>query len=149
MKTGWGWGTGITIVIIIFVALCAVFLVFAFNQRIVLTEQDYYPKELRHEEKLVKMRNANALSGPLECSATPSGILIVFPRDFRGKKLTGQVHLYRPSDEGLDQIVPVATDTALQMTIPAQRLRYGKYLLKAEWTCEGTEYYVERELFVP
>ncbi len=148
MKIRWGWGTGITIVIIIFVALCAVFLVFAFNQRIVLTEQDYYPKELRHEEKLVKMRNANALGEPVELSVTSAGILIVFPSDFKGKPLIGSVHLYRPSDEGLDQIILVNVDTALQMTIPPDRLRHGKYLLKAEWQCEGTDYYVERELFI-
>lgn len=148
MKIRWGWGTGITIVIIIFVTLCAIFLVFAFNQRIVLTEEDYYPKELRHEEKLVKMRNANALSKPLECAVSSSGIIIVFPSDFKGKLLNGTVHLYRPSDEKLDQIVPVTVDTTLQMTIPSDKLRRGKYLLKAEWQCEDTDYYVEKELFV-
>ena len=80
----WNWGTGIFIVIVLFLGACFAFIIYSQRQKWSMVEEDYYPKELRHEEKLVKMRNANALSMQLEVRLDKSDMIIQFPADFHG-----------------------------------------------------------------
>ena len=145
----WNWGTGIFIVIVIFMGLCAAFIIYAQRQRWSMVEEDYYPKELRHEEKLVKMRNANALTMQLQVKTGPSDLVVQFPVDFHGKRLTGNINIYRPSDEKLDMNLPIMADTSMAQAIPLNKLSKGRYVIKVEWSCEGKDYYREQDVFIP
>jgi hypothetical protein len=145
----WNWGTGIFIVIVLFLVACVAFIVYTQGEKWSLVEEDYYPKELRHEEKLVKMRNANALSEQLKVIIEKPNLVLTFPADLHGKAVTGSINIYRPSDETLDVIVPVAPDTALQQFIPLQKLRPGRYVVKVDWTTSGVNYFKELDIFIP
>ena len=145
----WNWGTGIFIVIVLFVGLCVAFIIYAQHQKWSMVEEDYYPKELRHEEKLVKMRNANALSMQMQVKTGTTGLVVQFPVDFHGKKLTGNINIYRPSDEKLDIILPVSADTSLTQAIPLNRLSKGRYVVKVDWSSGGKEFYKEQDIFIP
>lgn len=143
------WGTGITIVILIFLGLCTWFIIYSRQIKISFVEEDYYPKELRHEEKLVKMRNVAALTVPVTMTQGQNDLVLNYPADFRGKSFSGQVWIYRPSDETLDITLPVAPDTALRQSLPVNRMKRGKYVVKLDWTSEGKGYYQELDLFIP
>ena len=145
----WNWGTGIFIVIVLFLGACIAFIIYAQHQKWSLVEEDYYPKELRHEEKLVKMRNANALVMQLRVILDKPNLVIQFPADFRGMALTGNIDIYRPSDENLDVLLPVAVDTALTQLIPLNRLSHGRYVVKVDWTASEKDYYKEQDIFIP
>jgi hypothetical protein len=145
----WNWGTGIFIVIVVFVAACLSFIVYSQRQKWNLVEADYYPKELLHEEKLVKMRNANALSQPLQVRIEIPNLVFRFPADLHGKQLSGNIDIYRPSDENLDVVLPVATDTSLNQLVPMSRLSKGRYVVKVEWTDGLKTYYKEQDIFIP
>ena len=143
------WGTGITIVILIFLGLCAWFIIYSRQIKVSFVEEDYYPKELRHEEKLVKMRNVAALISPVTLTQGKGDPVLTYPSDFRGKVLAGQVWIYRPSDDALDFTLPVAPDTALRQSLPLNRLKKGKYIVKIDWSSEGKGYYKELDLYIP
>ena len=128
---------------------CFAFLYYAQHQTFSLVEEDYYPKELRHEEKLVKMRNANALTMQLAVKLDQSNLIIRFPDDFRGKQVTGNIDVYRPSDEHMDVIMPVAIDTSLVQLIPIGKFSKGRYVVKAEWTSDGKDFYKELDIVIP
>jgi hypothetical protein len=145
----WNWGTGIFVVIVLFVGACIAFIIYAQRQKWSMVEEDYYPKELRHEEKLVKMRNSNGLAMPLTVKLDKSNLVVQFPIDFRGKHLQGNIDVYRPSDEHLDVILPVAVDTSLAQRIPVERLSKGRYVVKVDWTSEGKDYFKELDIFIP
>ena len=145
----WNWGTGIFIVIILFVGAAVAFIIYAQHEKWSMVEEDYYPKELRHEEKLVKMRNANALSAQLQISRDQSSLILQFPVDFAGKALTGTIDVYRPSDERLDVILPIAADTSLVQIIPLSKLTKGRYVVKVDWAAAGKDYYQEKDIFIP
>ena len=145
----WNWGTGIFIVIVLFLGACVAFIFYAQHQKVNMVEEDYYPKELRYEEKLVKMRNANALTEQLQVKLDRSNLVMQFPVDFHGKKLTGNINIYRPSDEKLDIILPVSADTSLTQAIPLNRLSKGRYVVKVDWSSGGKEFYKEQDIFIP
>jgi hypothetical protein len=143
------WGSGIFLFILLFLAACFAFIIYTSRTKWSLVEEDYYPKELRHEEKLVKMRNANGLKEQLQFRMDKSNLILQFPSDFRGKSMNGNVNIYRPSDETLDLIFPVSADTSLVQLIPINKLRHGRYVIKVEWSSEGKEYYKELDVYIP
>jgi nitrogen fixation protein FixH len=143
------WGTGIAVFIAFFVILCIVFIVYSTTQRWSMVEDDYYPKELRHEEKLVKMRNAGSLAIPLKIEAGAGSVSVRFPEYFRGKDLKGDILVYRPSDETGDFHVKVQPDSNLVCRIPFSRLKHGKYIIKVEWSADNSAYYQEQAIFIP
>jgi hypothetical protein len=145
----WNWGTAIFLVIILFLGACATFIIYTRSQKWSLVEEDYYSKELRHEEKLVKMRNASSLNSQLHVESHELGLVVQFPADFRGKVLSGNINVYRPSEEKMDVILPVETDTSLMQLIPRSKLSQGRYVVKVDWKCEGICYYAEQDIFIP
>jgi hypothetical protein len=145
----WNWGTGIFLVIVAFLAVCVAFIIYSQHQKWSMVEEDYYPKELRHEEKLVKMRNADALTTQLQVKLDPLNLVLQFPDDFRGKTITGNIDIYRPSDEKLDVILPVAPDTSLTQLVSLKKLTQGRYVVKVDWTSGGKDYYKEQDIFIP
>jgi hypothetical protein len=143
------WGSGIFLFILLFLVACFAFIIYTSRTRWSLVEDDYYPKELRHEEKLVKMRNANGLKEPLQFRMDKYNLILQFPADFSGKPMNGKVDVYRPSDETLDLIIPVSVDTSLVQFIPISKLRHGRYVIKVEWSSEGKDYYKELDAYIP
>jgi hypothetical protein len=145
----WNWGTGIFIFIVLFMAACFAFLYYARHQVWNLVEEDYYPKELRYEERLQATRNANALVPPVAITLGTSDLEVGFPEFFRGAELKGSILVYRPSDETMDVTLPLTTDTSLVRRIPVSKLARGRVVVKVEWTTAGKGYYVEKDIFVP
>ena len=137
------WGTGILIVIIIFLVAVISFVLFTTTIRINLVEEDYYPKELNYDHQINKQANTEALSEKVDFSRLDSLIIITFPDFFDGKLVEGTVLVYRPSDNSQDKLFGIELDSANRFIIPTTRLLPGKYILKADWTCEGIHYYQE------
>jgi hypothetical protein len=73
--------------------------------------------------------------------------MIIFPKDFTGKKLVGLAVLYCPSDEKKDIKKDFAIlDEALTLAIPAGSK--GLYELHLSWQDGGVTYYFEKKIFI-
>lgn len=145
----WNWGTGIFLFIVLFIAACFAFLYYARHQVWNLVEEDYYPKELRYEERLQATRNANALVPPVAITLGTENLEVGFPESFRGVALKGSILVYRPSDEKMDVTLPLGADTSLIKRIPVSRLARGRFVVKVEWTAAGKGFYTEKDIYVP
>ena len=141
------WGTKILIVYVAFV-LGIVFMVFkSTNQNTDLVTTDYYAKELKYQDKIDEIKRATALSAPVEYSIKDNALMISFPKDFAGKKLTGEAVLYCPSDEKKDIKQPFTVlDEALELAIPAGSK--GLYELHISWHDGEVTYYFEKKIFI-
>jgi hypothetical protein len=143
------WGTGILVVIVLFMVLCIAFFIFASRQDNSLVEKDYYPKGLKYEEMIGKIRNAAGLGEVPEMKLDKDFLKIKYPSYFKGKDLAGRVYFYRPSDANLDFTSEISFDTALVQLIPASRFRHGRYQIQFDWMQGIKSYYIEKEIFVP
>lgn len=141
------WGTKILIVYITFVA-GIVFMVFkSSTQNTDLVTTDYYAKELKYQEKIDEIKRTAALSAPPEYHINDNAITIIFPKDFAGKQLAGEVVLYCPSDEQKDLKKNFSLkDESLQMQIPAGSR--GLYELHVSWQEGGVSYYFEKKIMI-
>jgi hypothetical protein len=141
------WGYKIFMVYVIFVA-GILFLVFkSSSQKMDLVTTDYYAKELKYQEKIDETKRTSSLSGNIRYEIKDNHIVLYFPKDFTGKKITGKAELYCPSDEGKD----VAQDFSIQDTaaiLPISNLNKGQHELHISWQVDGVSYYFEKKIFI-
>jgi len=141
------WGTKILIVYVAFV-LGIVFMVFkSSTQNTDLVTTDYYAKELKYQEKIDEVKRVSDLSAPVEYSIRDSSLIIVFPKDFAGKKLVGEAILYCPSNEKKD-IKKGFTVLDGPLQIPILKNSKGLYELHLSWQDGEVTYYFEKKIFL-
>ncbi len=141
------WGYKILFVYTAFVA-GILFMVFkSSSQRFDLVTPDYYAKELKYQDKIDQMNRVSALSAPVTCEVKDNTLQIGFPKDFNGKRLTGEAVLYCPSDESRDIKKEFAVQDELLM-IPLSAVKNGLYELHLSWQEGGVAYYFEKKIFI-
>jgi len=141
------WGYKILFVYSAFV-IGILFMVFkASSQRFDLVTNDYYAKELKYQDKIDEMKRTSALSAEIRYEIKDNELLVEFPKDFAGKKLTGDLLLYCPSDETRD-LKKNFTVQDEQVRIPISDAKKGQYELQLSWKDGDVSYYFEKKIFI-
>ena len=124
------------------------FLVFkSSSQKVDLVTTDYYAKELKYQQKIDAMNRVSLLSDTVKYEADAGKLTIAFPKDFAGKKITGDVVLYCPSDEDKD----ITQNFSLQdspLLVPIHVVNKKEFEIQLNWQADGTSYYFQKKLFI-
>ncbi len=137
------WGLKITILYISFVVFILGLVMLTMRQKVDLVAEDYYAQELKFQEKIEKLKRANLLLEPLQWKVENKQVQINFPAEFKNKKISGVVNLFRPSDASLDKVIKIQSDTSRSLIIDVKDLTSGAYKLQIDWQVENTKYYNE------
>lgn len=141
------WGYRILIVYAVFV-VGIMFLVFkSSSQKMDLVTTDYYAKELKYQQKIDEINRVTALSAPITCEIKNGELIIVFPKDFKGKNITGEAVLYCPSDEGKDAVHKFNIQDA-PLVVPVPSVNKNAYELHLSWQVDGWNYYFEKKIVI-
>jgi hypothetical protein len=116
------------------------------GEKVELESKDYYAQELKYGQRMEAIRNAAIFNSEMESKLESSSIRILFPASQQGKAVQGKIVVYRPSDSGLDQSFPLNGRMPESKLLQSAKFIPGKYLVKAEWKCEGKDYYWEKEI---
>lgn len=117
------------------------------TQKTDLVTTDYYAKELKYQDKIDEMNRVEALSAPVEFTLHNNEVIIQFPKDFAGKRLTGEAVLYCPSDENKDVKDNFSVlDEPLKIIVPAKNK--GLHELHLTWKDGTVTYYFEKKIFI-
>lgn len=142
------WGTKITIAATSFV-LFILFMVYkASTQEFELVADDYYAQELAYQEVIDNRQNTNLLSAQPEWQVTRNQITLQLPSDFQDEPIEGDLYIFRPSNEELDQHIPLAPDASLKQLIHTHDWQAGYYKVKFNWKDTERSYYQEQDLFI-
>src|SRR5690606_7444143 len=101
------WGLKITGVYLGFVAIILTLVIGSMRQDFDLVSEDYYAQELAYQNVLDAGKNQNGLSAPAKIHANEAALTVDFPAEFRGKSITGNIHLYSPVNSSWDKMVAV------------------------------------------
>lgn len=142
------WGTGIFLSYSLFVVFIMTFVYLSTQQKIELVTSDYYAEELQYQGKIDSRERANALAENLNWRQLDSALTFSFPKEFEGQKITGTIHLMRPSDQKLDREISINPSNELSQMVDAAKLTKGLYLVKVDWEVGGDSYFTEGSLFV-
>ena len=140
------WGNKIIIAYTIFV-LGMLFMVYKCTlQKNELTETDYYSKELKYQEIITGIDNANQLSNAVKLIQESSTINLVMPLE--ALPANGSIQFYRPSDQTKDFSVALATDENGKQLFGRDKFIEGLYKVKIRWQKNGKQFYNEQNLFI-
>ncbi|UEG50092.1 FixH family protein [Ferruginibacter lapsinanis] len=141
------WGYKILFVYLAFVAGIVFMVVKSSNQKMDLVTTDYYAKELKYQDKIDEAKRTSALSKEIACTIADDKISILFPKDFEGKNIAGDILLYCPSDEGKDVAQKFATqDLTTAISLPAKSK--GLYEIHISWVVDGNNYYYQKKILI-
>jgi len=142
-------GHKITLAFTIFAAMMIFMVVKSFRENIDLVTNDYYQEELDFQNHIEKKKNAVKLGNPFSAFLIPDGINILFNEDYNPLNLTGQIHLYRPSDAAFDKKYPILLSAKNNQIIPLSDFLSGRYLIKISFQFLGEDCYQELEVNIP
>lgn len=136
------WGTGIVIGIILFMVFILQYVIRVqidskFDNELVT--EDYYQAETLIDSKYEKRQNASKLNEKLKIKNITEGVVIEFPEGFDFSKINGEISLYRPSNQKLDQTFPIKL-TSNALIIPKNQLEKGRWDVSVDWTYDGNAY---------
>jgi hypothetical protein len=141
------WGYKILLVYAVFVTGIMYMVFRSSNQKMDLVTTDYYEKELRYQEKIDEAMRAGTLSEPVRYEVKNNLLVVYFPKDFAGKKISGTVDLYCPADKARDvQKNFLLLDTRFEMLLA--KTSKGQFELHITWQVDGVSYYFEKKLFL-
>ena len=136
------WGTGITIGIILFMAFILQYVIrVQIDSRYdnELVTEDYYQAETLIDSKYEKKQNANNLATKVSIKNVAEGLVVEFPKDFDFTKIKGEITLYRPSNQKLDQTLPLKL-TSNAFLIPKNQIELGRWDITVDWTYDEISY---------
>jgi len=140
------WGIKIVIGFGVFCLATIAVVIFFMTQKVDLVSENYYEKELKHQEQINKITRTNALKDTLKIDNNGKELTIKFPN--LPDKSSGKdfISFYRPSDNTKDIKIPVITDTSKTQIISIERIQKGFWKIQINWTSGGFEYYHESSL---
>jgi hypothetical protein len=137
------WGTGLGIVFVIFAIGILVMVRISMNREIDLVSDDYYQKELRHQEQIDIEQRSKDLPEHPTISVLSTGVVVKLPRMFSAANTSGVLTFYRPADRHKDFTVALHLDTASTQVISTTSLQKGLWKLKVRWSQHDQAFYHE------
>jgi hypothetical protein len=141
------WGHKILGFYLVFVAGIVFMVILSSRQKVDLVTADYYGEELRYQDRIDESGRASALSAPLQFNIAQGMLTITFPHEFEGRKISGEVQVYCPSDDKKDIHRNIdVTDNNMKIALP--EANKGEHVLKVKWKADGLSYYFEKTIFI-
>lgn len=141
------WGNKLVIVFIVFAGLMATLVYKAVNTKYELVSSDYYKDELRYQDKIDGVNNANKISS-ISVNQDATQLILDLPKEVKGIKTEGEIWLYCGSDASKDRKIALQVNESGRQLIAKNRIAKGKYQLKLTYKSGGTNYYNEQSLTV-
>lgn len=146
MKFNWGHGLFVVIILGITGFLTLVFI--TTRERIDMVTDEYYPKELKYQDQIEKTKNYNALTQKIELKVN-GDLAVIFPKlTDKPEGITGNIHIYRPSDKRLDLQKEIQLDTTFTAMFNKSALQSGKYEVIIEWQANNQPYLAKMPLYI-
>lgn len=142
------WGKGIFITYALFLVIILTVVVYISSMDVNLVAEDYYEKELNHQEQIDKAARTNQLPEQLNIKVTQNLVNLKFPSLFKPYDISGFVKFYRPSDSQQDFSVNIELSDSLEQTISTTSIQKGYWRIKVDWTAEEKDYFNEKLVMI-
>jgi hypothetical protein len=137
------WGIKITVLYLGFVALTISLVTMSIREKVDLVSKDYYEQELQFQDKIDRTTRSGELKEPLTWEVKKNELMLKFPAQFIGQKITGSIYFFRPSDASLDKTISIPADASSIKNISTHELKAGLYKMQINWEVNDVEYYNE------
>jgi len=141
------WGNKLLVVFVAFAALIGTLVYKCMNQNFELVSKDYYNDELRYQDKINGINNANKLSN-VQIAQTDKDISIQLPKELNGLAVKGEAWFYCATNSLNDRKIPVQVNEEGIMKVEKNKLTKTLYQVKLNWQNGNENFYNEQNLQV-
>ncbi|HID39929.1 MAG TPA: hypothetical protein EYP36_10515 [Calditrichaeota bacterium] len=113
-----------------------------------LVTKDYYAKELAFQDQIDQTKNALLFHTVMEWTDNEKGFELKLTGDYSPENVTGTFKAFRPSSKSLDFDEPIQLDSNGVQSISANKFQIGKYQIQISWNVDGTDCYLEKNIFI-
>ncbi len=141
------WGKKLMIVYIVFVLGMGFMVYQCTRQKTEMVTSNYYEKELKYQEVIDGLQNANNLATNISITqADSTSLILVMPPE--AMQARGLVEFYRPSDAAMDFSATLLTDSDGRQFFEKVKFNNGQYIVKVQWEKDGQNFYAEQSIFI-
>ena len=112
-----------------------------------LVTADYYNQELKYQDKINGIHNANALS-PVSVAQDKDFLTIYLPQEMKDSDITGEAWFYCATDASKDRRINLNVVQNGEQVISKKDLAKGNMQLKLTWKAGDKNYYTEKNVTV-
>ena len=140
------WPTAIIGFFAFFISAVVSFIVFAVRHPMDLVRPDYYEAEVRYQRHFDSLQRTQLVAAEVKVAydAVQQCVSIALPAAHRLAGLNGHVQFYRPSDAGLDHVIPLAVDPTGRQQVDVRTLRHGLWKVRVHWQVKDAEFFCDR-----
>ncbi len=142
------WGHKITLGFSAFVVFMFFMVYKSMRTDFQLVSKEYYKDELAYQQVIDGTNRANQLSSAVSVTQTNEALTIQLPGEMKGKKISGNIWLYCPTNDKLDQRLTFTADANARYQLNRKTIAAGNYVVKINWTADGTAFYNEQPFTV-
>lgn len=142
------WGIKIFTLYGVFVLFVLALVIFTMTKDVGLVTENYYEKELSHQEHIDKLKRTEALEEGLKITMAENTVNFTFPRLATPEQFDGVIYLYRPSNNLLDKTFSFSLDTSYVHVLPASNFAKGLWKIKVVWNVGENSYFNEKIIMV-
>jgi hypothetical protein len=139
------WPLGIVVIFIVFILFKVGFIIFSRFHRVDLVSSDYYQQGINYQQQIERQKRTRSMSKNIRCEYNKSAELlkIVFPANKVLGNISGDIHLFRPSDAKQDKWFFLTLNASGEQIIDVRNLAKGLWRIKIKWIIQSNDYYFE------
>lgn len=141
------WGTKLLMVFGCFALLMSTLVYMCMKQNFELVSKEYYKDELRYQDRIDGMNNANKI-GKVAITEDNEKVAIQLPKEVQGLTIKGHALFYCPVNSKNDRAIPLEVNDEGLMLIEKSKLAKANYQVKLNWQIGDDQYYIEQNLSV-
>ena len=143
------WPYAIVVAMVLFMSYIAMFVYKAMNLEVDLVSKNYYEQEIQYQDHMNKVGRTKAAGDvAIKYNEVAQHILLQLPESFKGQAVNGTITLFRPSNDKLDQELPLQLGRDQSQLIEAAALEKGLWKVRVSFTAESEAYYAEQTIQV-
>jgi nitrogen fixation protein FixH len=143
------WPYAIVVAMVLFMGYIAMFVYKAMNQDVDLVSKDYYEQEIKYQDQIDRVDRTKAAGDvAIKYNAEAQTVLLQLPETFKGQSVSGKINLFRPSDDKLDQELPLQLGRDMSQLVETKELEKGLWKVRLNFTAEKETYYAEQTIQV-
>jgi len=115
------------------------------KQDISLVSKEYYRDELKYQDQMIRISNAQALAyKPVVAKINSNTLELRFNEPVE----RGSLILFCPSDSNMDRNVDLNLSADHKQLIDISTLKAGMYRAKLSWVENGRQYFMEEVIYI-
>ncbi|WP_347158768.1 FixH family protein [Pontibacter chitinilyticus] len=141
------WPYAIITAMLLFMGYIASFVYQAMNQDVDLVSKNYYEQELAFQDHMNAVDRTKEMGDvAVTYNAEAQTISLQLPKPFSGKRISGKINFFRPSNDKLDFELPFQPDASLYQVLNAAKLEKGYWKVRVNYSADQQTYFTEQRI---